>query len=747
MKKILAFLLAFITCAGVLAPVAGAGFGDVHDPAVQTAVTLLQNIGIVAGYGDGTFRPDNNLTRAQFCKMAVLLSGTKDVAIYEGFTVFPDVRANHWSRGYVNAAVRSLKIITGFPDGTFKPDTPINYAQAVTTLMRLLGYTDADVGLVWPRGYLEKAADIGLTKGISLKDSEMINRGLAARMFYNAIFINSKDGKKFSEILGFAEQKVIILQADATGQDGVTKGFSTIGGSGFYPYRSALDAAELTQGTLLIDKDGYALDWTPDKQTRIEVTVKETGPMSITGQNGNKIDNIPADATVYINGEMVEWSKCWIDITPGQALSIFFNATGTIDYMFLYKPSDDGVVKIIAAEPEKGRNPLPSLGIEAGTRVFKNGVATTWAYLRANDVLTYSAASRTVNATDFRITGIYENAIPSREAPDEVTTLGGKSYKVLPAARSKLADATIGDALTFLFTVDGRVADVQPATKPTYQPGILAADGSVVLYNGTVLSGENPWKNGPKEGSPAMACITERGKLNLQAIPPKDADELDIGSMKAGEADIAPYAVFMDLCGVEGRATLVDISSMPSTVDAKSVQTISFDSSGRANLIVMRNVTGDSWMYGFATLIQGEIDSIPIYDDDGNMVGSLPYQLPNDIVITNQNGRYVFSDSRNYCANVNDSNIFALAVSTYGMPLACKPCVRVNNVKRYDFTGNNAVTVSGVPCPIKEGTMVYVEATKRYISIAEARAYSNNFSIYLDKPAPEGGRPRFIIAR
>ena len=743
MKKISIHLLVFILCLGLFTPIAIAGFDDISDQTTQNAATLLQNLGIVAGYGDGKFHPGENLTRAQFCKMTVLLSGMQDVGAYEGFTIFPDVRAGHWGRSYINAAVRALKIIAGFPDGTFKPDTPNSYAQAVTTLMRLLGYTDDDVGFNWPRGYLDKANQIGLTKGISLKDNDNITRGQAALMFYNALFTNNKDGKKYCDVLGFTEENVIILRKDGTSPDGLSKGLVTIGGDGFYPYRSILPVEEGAQGVLLIDADGFAISWAPDTQTTQELIVRTVGPMSVTGVDGNRINNIPSSATVYINGEKNTWEKSWIDIPSGLALRFFFNSTGAINYIFLYQPSDDGNAIIMNTEPAAGRNPLPSLNIDANARVIKNGVSASWADLRLNDVLVYNVETNTVNATDFCITGIYENSLPSREAPDEVITLGGRSFKLLPDVRSKLAEKKLGDTVTYLFTPDGRVADIRTDKSPSYQPGLTTGENSVTLYNGIIISADAPFTSNLGEGSPVLACMREPGKLSLQTIPAKDGVDLDIPNMKAGTNVIAPYAVFFDLCGTGGRAVSVDMSSIPDTVKAASVLSVNVDSSGRANLIVLKNVTGDAWLYGFTTALEGERETIVITNEDG--VDTVTNYSPDRVIIENQYGKQTFNDNGKNGRN-SGSSIYGIAIRTNGYVMDSKACTRVNNIQRSDFSGNTSLMVSGIQRPIPDGLMVYVQATGKYISISDARVYSNNFTVFLDKPAAEGGKPRFIVA-
>ena len=745
MKRLCMLLLVFALCSGLFALPAGAAFDDITDRETQTAAALLQNLGIVAGYGDGKFHPGDNLTRAQFCKMLVLLSGVRDVAAYEGFTIFPDVRANHWGRGYINTAARALKAITGFPDGTFKPNIPISYAQAVTTVMRLLEYTDSDVGLTWPRGYLDKAKQIGLTAGIGLGDSDNITRGLGARLFYNAIFTTNKSGKKYCDVLGFKEQKVIVLRKDGTGPDGLSRGLVTIGGDNFYPYRSQLDIEEGSQGTLLVDGEGFALSWAPDKQTAREITVAAIGPMSVTGPDGDKVNNIPSSALVYINGEENTWGKCWIDISPGLALRFYFNAAGAIDYIFLFQPTDEGDVKIIGTEHSSGHNPLPALGIDPDARVSKNGVATSWASLRVDDVLTYNPVANTVNATDFRITGIYESALPSREAPDEVITLGGSSFKVLPDVRLKLAASKTGDAMTFFFTTDGRVADVRPVKAPVFQPGITTGDRSVMLYNGMVISGDAQLSGSFREGTPVLACMPEPGKLRLEYVPSKGSVGLDIVNMKAGAADIAPYAVFFDLSGIGGRAIRVPWASLPDVVEAKNVLSVAFETGNRANLIVLRNVTGDALQYGFTSVVPGSLEAFDIKDENGVVVDTVYNRTPSQLNIDNHNGRQTFEDPQNRGRNSGGS-VYGVSIGTNGYVLSSQACVRVNNVLRSAFSGNAALTVSGVLRPIPEGLTVYVQATKEYVSIADARLYSNNFTVFLDKPAAEGGKPRFIIA-
>ena len=107
----------------------------------NNAISTLFSMGIIDGYGDGAFRPDGPITRAAFTKMAVNFFDYH-VKDYDGR--FTDVEGDAWYAGYIQAAAE-LKLIEGFDDGTFRPDNCITRAQACAIINRTLGRVpDAD---------------------------------------------------------------------------------------------------------------------------------------------------------------------------------------------------------------------------------------------------------------------------------------------------------------------------------------------------------------------------------------------------------------------------------------------------------------------------------------------------------------------------------------------------------------------------------------------------------------------------
>ena len=111
MKKLISVLTAAVLAVSMLTPALAATppFSDVSDPELSTQVDSLRMLGVVAGDTGGTFRPNSTLTRAEFCVMAVNAMGNANqVALYSTRTIFPDVRSDHWARGYINLAAAGM---------------------------------------------------------------------------------------------------------------------------------------------------------------------------------------------------------------------------------------------------------------------------------------------------------------------------------------------------------------------------------------------------------------------------------------------------------------------------------------------------------------------------------------------------------------------------------------------------------------------------------------------------------------
>ena len=95
-------------------------------------IGYMQQFGIITGYSDSSFRPDTPVTRAEFAAIA-----SRFEKLTEGSKSFTDVPSTHWAAKYINfAATRGW--VTGYSDGTFKPEDPITRAEVAAVTCRLL---------------------------------------------------------------------------------------------------------------------------------------------------------------------------------------------------------------------------------------------------------------------------------------------------------------------------------------------------------------------------------------------------------------------------------------------------------------------------------------------------------------------------------------------------------------------------------------------------------------------------------
>ena len=190
MKKLLVVLLALVM---VIAMATSAmAFTDTDDLSTveQDAIYRLYALGVLNGYSDGTFGADNQITRAEFAKIACIVGGFGDVSDLMSNTPssFTDVAVGMWYTGYVNVAA-SQGYVHGYTDGTFKPNAPITMAEVVTVLMRIAGYNDNLPG-PWPFDYIAQAGKEDVTDDVTFVSSAAATRSAVAVMVNNLLDVD-----------------------------------------------------------------------------------------------------------------------------------------------------------------------------------------------------------------------------------------------------------------------------------------------------------------------------------------------------------------------------------------------------------------------------------------------------------------------------------------------------------------------------------------------------------------------------
>lgn len=161
LKKVLALVVAFSM---MLSVVAFADYADVaEDASYADAVELLSALDIIKGDDLGNFNPDKTITRAEFAAVVCRALGYGDVT---GVNNFVDVPADHWAAGVIGYAAQ-LGIVNGYGDNKFGPEDNVTYDQAVKMLVVALGFENvAQRKGGYPSGYLAVASQYKITSGV-----------------------------------------------------------------------------------------------------------------------------------------------------------------------------------------------------------------------------------------------------------------------------------------------------------------------------------------------------------------------------------------------------------------------------------------------------------------------------------------------------------------------------------------------------------------------------------------------------
>ena len=209
-KRLLSMMLVVVFCLTSFAVVpvsaASAAFTDLtEEHYAYDAVNVLSKLGVINGYeenGSFNFKPDNNVTRAEFAAMLLRTRGMGSVGSMSlENPPFPDVTTPDvsWAIGNIRTA-RELGIINGYDDGTFKPNNNVSYEEAVTMIVRALGYGEMGTdGAFWYSKYIMTATSLGFMEGAGGAIATPATRATIASMLYNCLEVNLAEDNKITD--------------------------------------------------------------------------------------------------------------------------------------------------------------------------------------------------------------------------------------------------------------------------------------------------------------------------------------------------------------------------------------------------------------------------------------------------------------------------------------------------------------------------------------------------------------------
>ena len=201
-KRILALLLAVcVACSMLILPASASG----SNTAVQTAVTLG---GLTS---DQTANLAAPLTRGALTKLMVAFSAYRESAKTQGSTgtLFSDVGSGSAYAPCVRIAVQQ-GWISGYTDGSFRPDNAVTLEEACTAVLKLLGYDVTTLSGTFPAAQLNKANELGLRDNLTKTQGEGMTLEDGAVLLYNALTATTAEGKVYASSLGFTVNNGVV---------------------------------------------------------------------------------------------------------------------------------------------------------------------------------------------------------------------------------------------------------------------------------------------------------------------------------------------------------------------------------------------------------------------------------------------------------------------------------------------------------------------------------------------------------
>lgn len=585
---------------------------------------VLSALSIVQGDPNGSMRYEESVSRAECAKIVVAASPYRDMVDKESkISPFKDVTFEHWASPYVATGIK-YGLFKGYMDSTFRPSNTVLLEEAIVMFMRVLGYTDEDLGDDWPYSQTEAAKKAGLLNNVNKSTGQKLTRYDISTIAYNTLAACPKN--------------------------------SSI--------------------------------------TLLSTFNRTIGPKTVT-------------------------SSLWFE----------------------------------------------EFGADSSIRVVRDGISATIEDVKTNDIVYFMEEYKIALVYSKKITGIYEDAIPSKNSPSSVV-VSGVTYNLEGTnALSKLASGgtfKFGDSVTLLIGKDGSVADVSVSSASSgigdkiY--GLLTAVGT----KETTVSGTKVTKPFVKIHLPSgqvheyitdknyesilnrvVSVKLENGVATLTQNMANHGISGKIvwgsGTNKIGSTNLSNDVKIIETSSVENFETASVLSVYPQRLNGLNISSsdilyASKDSNGNVDSMIIYNITGDANTYGVVTKAKNN-------SMDNNISGSYEY-------ITN--GTEGAFSTQNKTFGVSSGQ--AVQIKTNGREItSMTPLSKLSSDKITDIAGSN-ITVDGKTYTMSDRVQIYLK--KQYSSTSYTlitmdefiqMAEEHNASVYIDKPFSSGGRIRVII--
>ena len=275
---------------------------DEHKDNMEAMKEIVSYFNIMKGDPDGNFRLNDNITRAEFTKVSVAASKYKDyIAPNAYISPFKDVKYTHWAAPYVKVALDN-GIMAGYEDGTFRPDKNVTLEEIITVYLRLLGYTDEEFGVSWPYGQIATAEDIGLLDDVEMVIGKTASREEVLKISYNLLSTKVKGSNSdYISILNHSIVEDVVLLDTNVSQTN-TKSAEVITSEGTYKVDDDFDVTYIGyKGDICIDsKTNKIVSFVPDDGVIEKHTVYNALQNEVVTYKDGVLSSLKLDSSTVI---------------------------------------------------------------------------------------------------------------------------------------------------------------------------------------------------------------------------------------------------------------------------------------------------------------------------------------------------------------------------------------------------------------------------------------------------------------
>ena len=425
-KKILSLLLVLALCLSIGVYTVSATDSDTDS---VSDIELLNMLGIFNGYEDGSLHPELPITRMQYAALIMRILGY-DKGIGKMETGFSDVREESWGSGYVKMAY-DLGIISGYGDGTFRPESPVTQAESVKMLVAALGYgVAAERKGGFPQGYIAMASRLDLLEN-AVATTTQATRGYVATLLVNGLetkFLEEQVGTNTMTMSG----ETILERMNISLREGV---LTAVYGSSINEGENLQQDEVMIENELFKTKLNISSDFVGNN---VKIYVQNYGEddellVGITGSHSGKTLSVEA---LFILDE-TNLSYFAYEDENGKKRSV--ELEGNVKITYNGKPIDNSLdYTDDKLKPESGYVKLMDTN---GNRKYDTAIVKDYDTIVVRSV------------TDRGIYGEFGNSINYEDEDTVVTVIYNNML-------CSLADIKSGDVLSSAVSLDGSIAEI-----------------------------------------------------------------------------------------------------------------------------------------------------------------------------------------------------------------------------------------------------------------------------------------------